>query len=508
MFKKTKISLADLLGKEYIDSVVEANSFFEPDNADTYKKYAYEKVDFYSEERQALSKQIAKKIGEKVVDSFENNNAGAPTDSYRQAFNKNAAPLSGRGSYRIGEDGKLYFVGKSEHYHSSLGHGFEGYKLIDNARKLNILNATHNNTRGYITRLLERELISAVNDGAEGGELEKIIESKEAHVLNRIISLETGSLAVEAGMKMMLSRFYAISPDAKPKYEGRIPVFFIMADMAGGCEANYHGTTVLAQTFRDMWKPFYEKAEKAELYKVCSVKVNDIDDFKEKLEKYNTPPYKTAGFMHEIVLMNYGGVLLEKDYLKEAHELCRSTDTPVLVDEIQSCMWYKELFLHKQYGLTPDFVIIGKGFSGGEYPASKIITTSEMDTLNQFGALVTNGQEELASLSYLITMKFVKENGELIEDNQSYFFNSLKAMQKKHCEKVASVEGLGYLAALVFDSLEEAKEFAHKANELNIDVSAQTYKKNCPAAVLLKLPMIVSKEEIDVIMQKFESILD
>lgn len=60
---------------------------------------------------------------------------------------------------RVGEDGKLYLIGKSEHYHASLGHRFNGYRLIDNARKLGIVNATHNNTRGYITRLMEREVI-------------------------------------------------------------------------------------------------------------------------------------------------------------------------------------------------------------------------------------------------------------------------------------------------------------------------------------------------------------
>ncbi len=37
-----------------------------------------------------------------------------------------------------------------------------------------------------------------------------MIDSTEAHVLNRVINLETGSLAVEAGVKMMLARFYRL----------------------------------------------------------------------------------------------------------------------------------------------------------------------------------------------------------------------------------------------------------------------------------------------------------
>lgn len=83
----------------------------------------------------------------------------------------------------------------------------------------------------------------------------------------------------------------------------------------------------------------------------------------------------------------------------------------VLCDEIQSCAWYDGLFLFRKYGLTPDFVSVGKGFPGGVYPASKILTSAAFDSLSQFGALVTNGQEELASLAYLVTMEFIGANG-------------------------------------------------------------------------------------------------
>lgn len=511
MFKNLSYSLADMLGKDYVESVIEANCFFDAKDRAELEKYAYGKVDFYPEADQIKGDELLEKVGTQVVKACENNNEGAPTDSYRHAFNKNAAPLTGHGCYRIGEDGKLYFVGKSEHYHASLGHTFRGYKLIDNARKLGILNATHNNTRGFITRTLERELVRTANGIARADvtKLNEVLDSREKHVLNRVINLETGSLAVEAGIKMMLHRFYELGAgDTSRQYAGRIPVFFIMEDKAGGFEANYHGTTIIAQTFRGMWPAFYETAEKNGMYKVVSLKVNDIDDFREKIEKYNQAPYKTAGFLHEIVLMNYGGTLLNKDYLQQAHALCREYDTPVLVDEIQSCIWYEELFLFRKYELTPDFVIIGKGFSGGEYPASKVITTAEMDTLNQFGALVTNGQEELASLSYLITMEFVQENGALIEENEKKFFELLTETAAKHVKTVKCAVGLGYLAALVFYDLETAKVFANKINERYIDVSAQTYKVNCPAAVLIKPPMITSEAGIDFIIRNFEEILE
>lgn len=491
MFKDINLSLLDMLGEDFIKSVCEANSFLGFMSYDEAYSIANQKVSFFSQETQNFNDELLSKVGTQVINPCACNNKGCPTDSFAKATHIEASPVTGFGCYRIGQDGKLYLTGKSEHYHSSLGHRFAGYKLIDNARKLGILNPTHNNTRGYVTRLLEETIIKEIN----------------IPKLDRIINLETGSLAVEAGVKMMLTRFYKLDKSfAAPKYSGKVPVFFVMADKTGASEANYHGTTVITQTFRNMWPEFYAKAEASDLYKVVPVMINDIDDFKVKIEKYNQGKYKTAGFLHEIILMNYGGIKLHYDFLQAAHKLCKETDTPVLVDEIQSCMWYKGMFLFKKYDLEPDFVVIGKGFSGGEYPASKIITTKEMDVLNQFGALVTNGQEELASLSYLITMKFMEVNGDEVERVSEYFDKRLKEYADSHPDKVLYAEGLGLLAALHFSTLDAAKDFANHLNEKCIDSSAQIYKVNCPPAVLLKPPVISSCKVIDYIINQIESV--
>jgi len=154
-FQSPNLSLNDLLGEPYMKSVVEANALLGRMTADEAAALAAKKVDFFPEEQQKLNEQLLEKIGEQVITPFENKMDGAATNAYRKATNKNSAPITGAASFRIGEDGRLYFIGKSEHYHASLGHKFEGYRLVDYARQLGILNATHNNTRGYITRLVE-----------------------------------------------------------------------------------------------------------------------------------------------------------------------------------------------------------------------------------------------------------------------------------------------------------------------------------------------------------------
>ncbi len=505
MFNNLRISLKDLLGNEYINAISKSAEVLLDLDEKRIKELYDTKVDFLCQSRLDKTDSLLENVGKSIVEPFNDNNEGAPTESYRKASNLNAAPIGGLGCFRVGQDGRLYLAAKSEHYHTPLGHNFSGYKLITIARELGVLNATHNNTRGYITRKMECEIVRCINGlmKAQVEELQETLKSKETKVLNRVINLETGSLAVEAGVKMMLTRFYKLDKTYKePSYSKKIPVFFVMADNMDGKEANYHGTTIITQTFRGMWPELYEAIEESGLYNVVPVRKNDIEDFKQKIEFYNSGNYKTAGFLHEIILMNYGGIRLTQEFLQEAYELCAKYDTPTLVDEIQSCMWYKGMFLFKLYNLKPDFVILGKGFPGGEYPASKIITTYEMDSLNQFGALVTNGQEELASLAYLITMEFEQANESLIQQMGDYFENILDKLKNSFPNFIQKVEGKGHLAAIHFNTVNDAVEFAATLNKWGIDISAQTYKANCPPAALLKLPIIATKSVIDFIESK------
>lgn len=505
MLSSIQRSLSDLTGLSYVDTLALTASFLHGWPVERARTLANEPVPFFSSVRIQRINDLARQIGQKVADPLPHPLPGAPTDAFARASQLAAAPLGGLGPYRLGEDGRLYLAAKSEHYQLSLGHQFEGYQLIDRARQLGVVNATHNNTRGSITRRLERELVRSVNglNPEDESSLEKILALREPKVLNRVLNLETGSLAVEAGVKMMLARFYRLEPQLPaPVHAGKIPVFLVLGDHAGGLTANYHGTTLLTQVFRGLWPELREKADQARLFHVVPVRINDLEDFAAKIAYYNQGDYRTAGFLHEIILMNYGGIRLEEDFLKGAYTLCAASATPTLVDEIQSCMWYPGMYLFRLYGLAPDFVILGKGFPGGEYPASKVITTAEMDILTQFGALVTNGQEELASLAYLVTMAFAKANEAAIDQLGQAFMTDLHDLSSRYPDKIKKVEGLGLLGALHFPSLGQAKSFTDAMNQAGIDTSAQLYKPNCPPAVLVKPPLVMTESVLDQLVQK------
>lgn len=512
MNKVTK-SLVDLLGESYVSSVCRASGALGFGSYDELMCLGHEAVEFCPDDFIGRLVSLQDRLGERIIEGYDGEaNLGAATDSFASSTHLSSCPLSGLGYYRIGEDGRLATIGKSEHYQASLGHNFPGYRLLGLATRIGITNVTHNNTRGFVTRLLERELIRVANGLERDDEsgLASVLSSKEPHVLNRVINLETGSLACEAGIKMMLARFYRLqSHFPEPAYAGRTPVLFVMGDYRGGLEAGYHGTTVIAQILRGMWPGLSQGLEKAKLLKVVPVPINDINQFRALVKRFDSGSYKVAGFLHELVLMNYGGVRLSKDFVTESHRLCRERDIPVLIDEIQTGMWSPELLLFKEYGCRPDFVTVGKGFPGGQYPASKILTTAPMDNLNQFGALVTNGQEELASLSYLITMAFAEANSDHIRRMGQLWSEHLSSLSSRHSEIVLTSAGLGLLGTLFFSSADLASAFSRRMGEAySIDVSAQTYKADCPPAALTKLPLICDEALLARIAAKMDLVLE
>ena len=509
VFKRVRVSLADLMGKDRAQASCRARSFLTGESIDALVALASEKVDFLPESFLRHQHGLLEKVGTNVVAPREPPPIpGASTRMFDSATNTGMAPLSARGVFRIGEDGRLYLISKSEHYHTPLGHGFPGYQLLDRARQLGIPNATHNNTRGQITRLLEEELVCAVNGLAPGDAdgLNRVRACDDLSVCNRVLNLETGSLAVEAALKMILARFYRIETDSPPApYAGRIPVVLVMGNDEGGLQANYHGTTILTQTMRGMWAEFYAGIENR--FRVCPIRPNNFEDLENAFKKWETGAHKIAGFFHEIIMMNYGGRVLSPEFLQRAYALCREHDVPTVADEIQSCMWHHELFIFREWGLKPSFVALGKGFPGGEYPASRLLFSSVMDCMPQFGALVTNGQEELASLAYLITMRWAQANAQATRAVGDSYESRMRELARAHPDAIAAVEGKRHMTTLFFKDLATARAFASHLNGRGLDISCQTYKADCPPAVLTKIPLIATPVVVDFLMDRMEEAL-
>lgn len=500
-FIPVRESLASLAGREYCEAVVAARSALTGTPRAELRRLARERVDFFPQSMQRRQAQLLASLGRRIAKPLAATAAGAASRRFREATRTELAPVNGFGCFRVGEDGRLYLISKSEHYHAPLGHSFPGYGLVDRARQLGIPNATHNNTRGYITRRAEEELVRVAAGVAPG-------VVPPAPALSRVINLETGSLVCEAAIKMMLARFYRIQADsAPPTHAGRVPVFLVMGNDDGGLQGNYHGTTVLAQCLRGMWPELQAAQQRGALLQVRPLRPNRLEDAAAAFAEYSRAPYQIAGFLHELIMMNYGAVALEPAYIQGLYRLCAQHAVPTLCDEIQSCLWAPGLFLFREYGIVPDFVAIGKGFPGGEYAASRILFNARYDSLPQFGALVTNGQEELASLAYLVTMRWAEVNTPVTQQVGEYFANRLGELAAAYPGVLARVSGSRHLQGLHFQAMGPAKTLVQRLTAEGLDISVQSYKTECPPVALLKLPLIAGYDVVDTLLAHLKSAL-
>jgi acetylornithine/succinyldiaminopimelate/putrescine aminotransferase len=257
---------------------------------------------------------------------------------------------------------------------------------------------------------------------------------------------------------------------------------------------------------RGMWPELYE-ATRERGFRVAAIRPDSVPDLEAAFENDGRDNLKIAGFFHEIVMMNYGGRLLSREFLRRAYELCRQHDVPTVADEIQSCLWAPGLFLHREYGLRPSIVVIGKGFPGGEYAASRVLFSAALDGLPQFGALVTNGQEELASLAYLVTMHWAAANGEVTRQVGDYYARRLQELAGEFPKLLTGIDGTRHMSCLRFGDTHSAVTFAKLLVEHGLDISTQTYKPDCPPSVLTKLPLIAGAEVVDFILARMAGVL-
>ena len=499
-FQSVRCSLSGLVGEDYIGSVCAARAFLTGEEERTLLDLATEEVEFYPQAFYERLVALLPEVGSVCCAPMKGSAEGAGSDAFRANSSRALAPQTCLGYLRVGEDGRLFLTSKSAHYHAPLGHSFPGYALLERARRLGIPNATHNNTRGHITRLLEEELLCHAAGIAcdDAPALDALRASERPHDLNRVLNLVTGSLAAEAAVKMVLARFHKVQADsAAPRYAGRTPVLLVMADDEGGLGANYHGTTTLTQMMRGMWPDLLEALEGQGALLVRAVRRNRLDELEAAFETYEKPPYKIAGAFHELLLMNYGAGRLSDAFVQRLYALCDQHDVPTVVDEIQTCVWSPEIFLFREYGVRPTMVVLGKGFSGGEFAASRILFSAAVDNLPQFGALVTNGQEELASLAYLITMRWAEANAEVTRAVGDYYEERLNGLAGEFPGLITAIEGKRHMAGIYFADLAPAKAFVQRLQRAGLDVSVQAYKESCPPSALTKLPLTAGFEVVD-----------
>ena len=215
---------------------------------------------------------------------------------------------------------------------------------------------------------------------------------------------------------------------------------------------------------------------------------------------------RVAGFWAEPIMMNREAILVRKDYLQLARRLCDEAGALMAIDEIQTGFWYPEVMMFRQYGIEPDFVVLGKGMTSGFHPLSALLYRGRLDRLEQYDAISTNGNASLAAYVGLGCIALVEGAAGRIGSVGRFYHKRMAALCKEFPETLQEVRGAGHLTGLKFHRREDALGFHRSAVERGLWVRAHAYHEG-HSAVLTKFALPLDRKVAEFAVGAFRELL-
>lgn len=198
---------------------------------------------------------------------------------------------------------------------------------------------------------------------------------------------DNGSSAIEVALKMAF---------VAKKFQNKEVDSFISLQNA------YHGETIGALSIGDIG--IYNEAYKPLLCKSIKIKAPTGDFYSESLEELENTlknhSHRIAAFVMEPLIQCAGGMnMYSSKFVKEATKLCNQYGVYVIFDEIAVGFGRTgSMFAFEQCSVSPDFLCLSKGISGGYLPLSVVLLKNEI--YNIFYAPFYENRSFLHSHSY------------------------------------------------------------------------------------------------------------
>ena len=359
--------------------------------------------------------------------------------------------VKGRGAKLYDEQGREYIDCASNVGVSSIGHGNESVAkaIYDQYLELgNCYSMFYNPVRA---RLAEKLVTLAPEK------------------LTKVFFCNSGSESVEAALK-----FARASTGRKE----------IIAAMRG-----FHGKTMgaLAAT----WGPEYQKPFKPMLPGLRHVPFNHIEKLEDAVNE------DTAAIILEVV-QGEGGVRPgNREYFGKVRELCDGREILLIIDEVQTGFGRTgTMFACEQY-VVPDLLCLAKSLAGG-IPMGAVLCSAHV-TVPVRSHSSTFGGNPTACAAALATLEVIEKEGlvERARTSGAYFLEKLQAIQS---EKIREVRGLGLMLGI--ELKEKVGRYVQQLMKRGVIVLLA-------GATVIRLlpPLVITKEEIDMVVDTLQDVL-
>jgi len=253
----------------------------------------------------------------------------------------------------------------------------------------------------------------------------------------KVLPMNTGAEAVETAIK--LCRKWGYKKKGLPEKSAQIVV----------CENNFHGRTTTIISFSVDPDAYNHYGPYTPGFIV--IPYNDVH----ALEKVLNENPNIAGFLIEPIQGEAGAFVPDDGYLRKCYKLCNEHNVLFIADEVQTGIARTGKLLACDYEeVHPDILILGKALSGGVYPVSAVLSSSEiMDVIHPGQHGSTFGGNPIAAAVAISALEVIRD--EKLAENAFVLGGIFRNEMQKLCEtsKIASfVRGKGLLNALVINN--------------------------------------------------------
>ncbi len=214
-----------------------------------------------------------------------------------------------------------------------------------------------------------------------------------------------------------------------------------------------------------------------------------------------------AGIIIEPIQASGGQIILPREYLEAVRKICDEFKVPLIFDEIQTYARTGRFFAAEYFGVTPDIIVLGKGFGAGLPIAAVIVSTKLQGFEPDAEELHTFANSSVGQVAAAKQIELL-ENG--ILENASrmgeYLGSRLIEMQREFPE-MGDVRVAGLHIGIEFVRDPESKEPLQKETKA---IREEGMKVGVifglggarPNVLKIKPPLIITKEECDAVLEK------
>jgi ornithine--oxo-acid transaminase len=300
---------------------------------------------------------------------------------------------------------------------------------------------------------------------------------------HKVLPMNSGAEAVETVIKAVRKWGYKIR--GVPANQAEIIV----------CENNFHGRTISIvgfstdQNSRDGFGPFTPG--------FSIIPFGDAN----ALEEAITP--NTVGFLVEPIQGEAGVIIPPAGYLKKVKRICQKNNVVLILDEIQTGLGRTGKLLAEEHdGVEADVTLIGKALSGGFYPISAVLSSTEvLGVLRPGEHGSTFGGNPLAcavartALKVLIAEKMIENAANM----GNYFLKGLEGLQNS---RIKEVRGKGLLIGLeLLPDAGGARRYCEKLKENGL-----LCKETHDNIIRFAPPLVIKKPDIDWALERIEHV--